>query len=290
MRAIVAEVGRIRCSSAAAFATSKASTLAVRRRRSCHRGHRGGRESTSSRRRAATRFPAASWSASTRAADEVAVAGWTEVSGVDAADASGATGGAACGAIVYTDIARDGTLRGRARGRRHGAARGPRRRSVAGGIGSVGLRCARCASCASQSRGVIVGKALYERRFDLAEARPRSRGGADVLHASASSRAWTSTAGGSSRASLRRPPRRRRSGRAGGALRPRGRRRARLPRHHGHLGRARARSSSSPPDSRQRLHPVHSRRRGPGVADAQACSTPAPTRSRSTPRRSPTRS
>ena len=62
---------------------------------------------------------------------------------------------------------------------------------------------------------------------------------------------------------LRRPARRGRSGRARRALRRRGRRRARLPRHHRLARAARHDRRARAPDRRQRLHPVHDRRRHP---------------------------
>ena len=60
---------------------------------------------------------------------------------------------------------------------------------------------------------------------------------------------------------LRRHPRRRRPGRAGGALRGRGRRRARLPRHHRVARGARDDRRAGPPHRARRVHPVHDRRR-----------------------------
>ena len=76
--------------------------------------------------------------------------------------------------------------------------------------------------------------------------------------------------------------RRRRPGRAGGVLRPRGRRRARVPRHHGDAREARddRGSRAAPPtrcSCRSRSAAASARWRTP-----RRCSTRAPTRSRST--------
>ena len=60
---------------------------------------------------------------------------------------------------------------------------------------------------------------------------------------------------------VRRPPRRRRPRRAGRPLPGRGRRRDRLPRHHGLARAARDGRRAGPPLRRRRLHPVHDRRR-----------------------------
>ena len=62
---------------------------------------------------------------------------------------------------------------------------------------------------------------------------------------------------------LRRASRRGRPGRAWRALRRRGRRRARFPRHHGIPRSARHDRRAGAADGRQRLHPVHDRRRHP---------------------------
>ena len=61
-----------------------------------------------------------------------------------------------------------------------------------------------------------------------------------------------------------------------------GRRRARVPRHHRHLGQARHGGRAGPPHRRRGLHPVHDRRRDPvGRRRPGGAATPAPTRSRS---------
>ena len=82
-------------------------------------------------------------------------------------------------------------------------------------------------------------------------------------------------------------PRRRRSGRARGALRRRRRRRARVPRHHRVVRRPRHDGARRRAGRRAGVHPVHRRRRDPHASKTSAaCCAPAPTRSRSTPRRS----
>ena len=111
--------------------------------------------------------------------------------------------------------------------------------------------------------GVIVGKALYEGRFEVAEAQSAlERREADALQArDPLPRRRRRARGQGSR--VRRPARRRRSGRAGGALR-RGRgRRARAARHHRHLRQARHGGRAGAPGRRRGVHPVHDRRRDP---------------------------
>ncbi len=101
----------------------------------------------------------------------IATSGWTEVSDLPAADAFVHLGARGVASFVYTDADRDGALGGpsledvRAIA---GAVRG--RFLYAGGIGSLddlrALRGLRAVNLA----GVIAGKALYERRFTIAEA------------------------------------------------------------------------------------------------------------------------
>jgi phosphoribosylformimino-5-aminoimidazole carboxamide ribotide isomerase len=98
----------------------------------------------------------------------VSAAGWTEDTGVDPLDAISRLGEAGVAAFVYTNVDRDGMLEGPdvAEARRVAAAVSG---SLAwsGGVGSLDhLR----ALAALPLEGVIVGKALYERRFGVAEA------------------------------------------------------------------------------------------------------------------------
>jgi len=101
-------------------------------------------------------------------AGHLAVHGWTESAGLSVADVAGRCRGMPLAAIVYTDIARDGMLTG------------PDLETTvevmelsgldviaSGGVSSLEdvVRCGQ-AGCA----GVIVGRAWYEGRIDLAEA------------------------------------------------------------------------------------------------------------------------
>jgi phosphoribosylformimino-5-aminoimidazole carboxamide ribotide isomerase len=102
---------------------------------------------------------------------KIATAGWTQVSDMPAADAIGRLNDRGVASFVYTDADRDGALEGPSLddvGTIAGAVRG--RFLYAGGIGSLdhlrALRGLRQVNLA----GVIVGKALYERRFTIAEA------------------------------------------------------------------------------------------------------------------------
>ncbi|MFP4353968.1 MAG: 1-(5-phosphoribosyl)-5-[(5-phosphoribosylamino)methylideneamino]imidazole-4-carboxamide isomerase [Phycisphaerae bacterium] len=97
-----------------------------------------------------------------------AAQGWTEQTSISAVELAGRVSGSQLGAIVYTDIHRDGMLTGI----NVGATEQMVRATDVGVIASGGLstiedvRLARQIGCA----GVIVGKAWYEGRIDLAAA------------------------------------------------------------------------------------------------------------------------
>jgi phosphoribosylformimino-5-aminoimidazole carboxamide ribotide isomerase len=98
----------------------------------------------------------------------VAVEGWAEVSDVPATvlAAKAAAWGAA--GVLYTDVSRDGTSRGPNVAATAALAAAVRCEVIAsGGVGTLGhLAALRDAGIAS----VVVGRALYDRRFTLAEA------------------------------------------------------------------------------------------------------------------------
>ncbi|OQB83034.1 MAG: 1-(5-phosphoribosyl)-5-((5-phosphoribosylamino)methylideneamino) imidazole-4-carboxamide isomerase [Planctomycetes bacterium ADurb.Bin126] len=98
----------------------------------------------------------------------LAVHGWTQQSTVRAEELAGRVRSWPLGAIVYTDIARDGMLSGvnvEATGRIVQATDVPV--IASGGVASLAdVAACKQAGCA----GVIVGKAWYEGRIDLAEA------------------------------------------------------------------------------------------------------------------------
>jgi phosphoribosylformimino-5-aminoimidazole carboxamide ribotide isomerase len=99
---------------------------------------------------------------------EVAVAGWEQGTGLPAAEVARRVKGAGVSVVEYTDVARDGMFTGVDA---EGAARLAREAGVdvvaSGGVASLDdVRACRKAGIF----GVIVGKALYEKKLDLAEA------------------------------------------------------------------------------------------------------------------------
>jgi phosphoribosylformimino-5-aminoimidazole carboxamide ribotide isomerase len=102
----------------------------------------------------------------------VATEGWLEVSSVEAADLAGQFDDLPLGGVVYTDIARDGMLEGPNLEATGSLARRLKSPVIAsGGVGRLedlaGLAGLPVAAC-------IVGRALYEGRFTLREARERA--------------------------------------------------------------------------------------------------------------------
>jgi phosphoribosylformimino-5-aminoimidazole carboxamide ribotide isomerase len=99
---------------------------------------------------------------------EVAVAGWEQGTGLPAAEVARRVKGVGVCVVEYTDVARDGMFTGVDA---EGAARLAREAGVdvvaSGGVASLDdVRACRKAGIF----GVIVGKALYEKKIDLAEA------------------------------------------------------------------------------------------------------------------------
>ena len=101
---------------------------------------------------------------------KIATSGWTQVTDMPAADAITRLHDRGVASFVYTDADRDGALEGPSLddvARIAGAVRG--HFLYAGGVGSLdhlrALRSLRQVNLA----GVIVGKALYEKRFTVAE-------------------------------------------------------------------------------------------------------------------------
>jgi phosphoribosylformimino-5-aminoimidazole carboxamide ribotide isomerase len=99
---------------------------------------------------------------------EVKVAGWEEGTGLPVAEVARKVKAAGVALVEYTDVARDGMFTGVDAA---GAARLQAEAGVAvvasGGVASIeDVRACRAAGLA----GVIVGKAIYEGRIDLAEA------------------------------------------------------------------------------------------------------------------------
>ena len=98
----------------------------------------------------------------------VAIKGWTETSGVKAADFLASFSGSGIGGIIYTDISRDGALAGVNVEAMREACRATDVPIIAsGGVTSA----ADIAALRELSLfGIIVGKALYEEHMTLAEA------------------------------------------------------------------------------------------------------------------------
>jgi phosphoribosylformimino-5-aminoimidazole carboxamide ribotide isomerase len=105
-----------------------------------------------------------------------AARGWTEESGTDLFDLGGRMVEMGARTIIHTDIERDGMLQGpnvelsRALAEASGA-----EVIVSGGVGS-GADVRAAASAGRGIVGIIVGKAIYEGRVDLAEAVRGARG------------------------------------------------------------------------------------------------------------------
>ncbi len=105
-------------------------------------------------------------------AGELAVAGWTEGTGERAEEAVERLARQGVERLVYTDVDRDGMLEGpdiEALGR-IAAAASPARLTYSGGIGSLHDLRSLGALGGDALDEVISGKALYERRFTVAEA------------------------------------------------------------------------------------------------------------------------
>ncbi|MEI7836996.1 MAG: 1-(5-phosphoribosyl)-5-[(5-phosphoribosylamino)methylideneamino]imidazole-4-carboxamide isomerase [Planctomycetota bacterium] len=98
----------------------------------------------------------------------LAAEGWTEQLDLQAIDLARRVRGSGLGAIIYTDIARDGMLTGVNVGATAAMVEATDVPVIAsGGVASLAdITACRLAGCT----GVIVGKAWYEGRIDLAEA------------------------------------------------------------------------------------------------------------------------
>jgi phosphoribosylformimino-5-aminoimidazole carboxamide ribotide isomerase len=100
----------------------------------------------------------------------ISTSGWTQTTQMPAADAIRRLGDRGVASFVYTDVDRDGKLEGphlEAVARVADAVRG--RFLYSGGIGSLDDLRALARLRRVNLAGVIVGKALYERRFTIPE-------------------------------------------------------------------------------------------------------------------------
>ena len=101
----------------------------------------------------------------------VAVEGWSEASTMTAVDLARRFEDAGAAAIIYTDIDRDGMLRGVNLEATLALARAVSLPVIAsGGVASLDDLAALAAVASEGIEGVIIGRALYDRRIDAAEA------------------------------------------------------------------------------------------------------------------------
>jgi len=105
--------------------------------------------------------------------NEIAIRGWTEGSGADLVALAERFDGIGLGALIVTEIGRDGTLQGPAFGQLGAVLAATSVPLVAsGGVGTLDdvRALARLRSGDRTLAGVIVGRAIYEGRFDVADA------------------------------------------------------------------------------------------------------------------------
>jgi phosphoribosylformimino-5-aminoimidazole carboxamide ribotide isomerase len=102
---------------------------------------------------------------------QVALAGWTEGSGMDVVEVVGELTARGVGRFLCTTIEVDGTMEGPALEELDRVAAGTDAELIAsGGVGSLGDLEALARGAPANVSGVIVGRALYEGRFTVAEA------------------------------------------------------------------------------------------------------------------------
>jgi phosphoribosylformimino-5-aminoimidazole carboxamide ribotide isomerase len=100
----------------------------------------------------------------------VALQGWTEASDVDAADAIRQLSEAGVGRFVFTPIDVDGTMEGPGLEDLNRVASATEAELIySGGVGEISHLRSLAAQAPGNVAGVIVGRALYEGRFDVAE-------------------------------------------------------------------------------------------------------------------------
>jgi phosphoribosylformimino-5-aminoimidazole carboxamide ribotide isomerase len=100
----------------------------------------------------------------------VSLAGWTEGSGVDVADAVAELSGRGVKRFLSTAIEVDGTMEGPRLGELNRVAAATGAALIAsGGVGSLADLEAVAREAAANVEGIIVGRALYEKKFTVAE-------------------------------------------------------------------------------------------------------------------------
>lgn len=101
---------------------------------------------------------------------KASLAGWTETSDVDVADAVADLGDRGVSRFLCTAIEVDGTMEGPALGELTRIAASTKARVIAsGGVGTLSHLESLARDAAPNVEGAIVGRALYERRFTVAE-------------------------------------------------------------------------------------------------------------------------
>ena len=102
---------------------------------------------------------------------KVSLSGWTETSDVDVANAVADLSERGVARFLCTAIEVDGTMEGPALGELNRIASATQAHVIAsGGVGELSHLEALASDAAPNVEGVIVGRALYERRFTVAEA------------------------------------------------------------------------------------------------------------------------
>jgi phosphoribosylformimino-5-aminoimidazole carboxamide ribotide isomerase len=102
---------------------------------------------------------------------KVSLAGWTETSDIDVAEAVGDLSKRGVSRFLCTAIEVDGTMEGPALGRLNEIAGATEAHVIAsGGVGDLSHIEALARGAAPNVEGAIVGRALYERKFTVAEA------------------------------------------------------------------------------------------------------------------------
>ena len=102
---------------------------------------------------------------------KVSLSGWTETSDVDVAEAVADLSGRGVTRFLCTAIEVDGTMEGPALGELNRIAAAVEAQVIAsGGVGTIGHLEQLARDAAPNVEGAVVGRALYERRFTVAEA------------------------------------------------------------------------------------------------------------------------
>ncbi|MGZ8666250.1 MAG: HisA/HisF-related TIM barrel protein, partial [Solirubrobacterales bacterium] len=103
---------------------------------------------------------------------EVSLAGWTESSGAGVAEAVAELGERGVGRFLFTPIEVDGTMEGPGLGELAAVAAATAAEVIySGGVGDLDDLRALAAGSPPNVTGAIVGRALYEERFTVAEAK-----------------------------------------------------------------------------------------------------------------------